>query len=401
MQRDATSRLRRVLWTLALAGCFAASGAAVVAGSFHWLRGARLGRPTLVFDYSRMMGKRLPALAEARRPGRPTVAMLGDSALVSYPEGRTVPARLQERLDADVASLGMSGSGPFDYYFLADRIAAARPDVVVVALNLDHFSRAWQGAYSRPQLAGWIAPARLLEALRMPLDWIGLTTDRLLFYVGLVQAGGYDPWTWLTLRQAQVGRARDRFEAWLQGAVDASGDRRDESTPERRFRAAADARTLARLFTDPEIRHYREEGVREHYDVTLAGLPSDHPVLRVLGACIDRFRRAGARVLVYVAPLEVTYLESRGLLDRTGLARTIATIEAAVRAHGGSFADFHDLLPGEAFRDAPGHLAYPRQAPAAADDGGRDATPDGPARLADALAPVVRDVLRHRAPAAR
>ena len=42
----------------------------------------------------------------------------------------------------------MPGAGPFDYYFLADRIADAAPDLVVIALNLDHFSKAWKGAYT-------------------------------------------------------------------------------------------------------------------------------------------------------------------------------------------------------------------------------------------------------------
>ena len=75
--------------------------------------------------------------------------------------------------------------------------------------------------YSRPQLAGLIAPARLREALALPFHWIGLTTDQLLFYIGIVRSGGYDPWYWLTLRQTQVGRARERFEATAREALSA------------------------------------------------------------------------------------------------------------------------------------------------------------------------------------
>ena len=52
----------------------------------------------------------------------------------------------------------MPGSGPFDYYLLADEIAAARPDLI--ALNLDAFSQTWQHAFSRPQLAGREWPSR-------------------------------------------------------------------------------------------------------------------------------------------------------------------------------------------------------------------------------------------------
>ena len=95
MPRDAMPGLGQTLRALALGASFAAALAAVVSTSVAWLRDARLGRPTLVFNYSRMMGIRLPQLAETRRGGRATGGMLCDSALVSYPEDRSVPERLQ------------------------------------------------------------------------------------------------------------------------------------------------------------------------------------------------------------------------------------------------------------------------------------------------------------------
>jgi hypothetical protein len=333
-----------------------------------------------VFDYSRITGKRLPALTEARRPGQATVAVLGDSALVSYPEGRSVPDRLRERVPFQVASLGVPGSGPFEYYFLADEIAAANPDLVVVAVNLDHFSRSWQGAYSRPQLSGLIGWGRLAEALALPLHWTGLTTDRLLFYVAVVEAGGYEPWYWLTLRQAQVGRAWRELEAGVQGGVYVSRNDTGDDTPERRFRQAVDRQTLARVFTGPDIHRYRPGALREHYGETLAGLSEDHPVLQVLSATVARFRQRGIDVLVYVVPLDVEYLAEQGVLDRDGLAATVATLEEAVTRGGGSFADLHALFGTEAFRDAPGHLAF-------------EGDLDGPAQLAAALAPYVTKAL--------
>ncbi|MEE2672735.1 MAG: hypothetical protein VX466_03005 [Myxococcota bacterium] len=380
MLREASTKLRTTLRALGLVTAFAVTAAALVAGSISWLKDARLGRPTVAFNYSRMMGKWLPALAEAGTRNRQTIAFLGDSSIISYPEGRTVPERVQQLIDArspdskqaHVASLAMSGAGPFDYYFLADRIAAARPDLVVIGLNLDHFSTAWQGAYSRPQLAALIEPGRLVEALSLPLHWTGLTTDRLLFYLGVVQAGGYDAFYWLTLRQAQVGRARARFEAWLQGGA--------ADTPERAFRERSDERTLARLFTGPDIRHYSRAGLLEHYRPTLAGLEPDHPVLQVLAATVARFRSDDVAVLVYLAPVEVSWLESQAVLDRHGLARTLAVVRQAVESTGGEFADLHDLLPADAFRDAPGHLAI---RPAG------ETEIDGPLVLADALAPLV------------
>jgi len=380
MQREARTKLRTCLRALGLATAFALAAGTLVAGSISWLKDARLGRPTLAFNYSRMMGKWLPALADAGAGSGRTIGFLGDSSIISYPDGRTVPDRVQQAIDAHeprrgrihVAPLAMSGAGPFDYYFLADRIAGARPDLVVIGLNLDHFSAAWKGAYSRPQLAALIEPARLVEALSLPLHWTGLTTDRLLFYIGVVQAGGYDAFYWLTLRQAQVGRARTRFERWMQGG--------GEDTPEQGFSDRADEHTLARIFTGPEIRHYRRAGLLEHYQETLAGLEPDHPVVRVLAATVQRFRSDDVAVLVYLAPIEVSWLESQGVLDRDGLARTIAVVRQAIESSGGEFADLHDRLPADAFRDAPGHLVVPQE--------GEDGI-DGPLLVAEALAPLV------------
>jgi hypothetical protein len=382
-------RLHRALRRLALMACFAGAVGTVVTGSFSWLRSAGLGRPPLVFDFARMLSKRLPELAEMQRPHTYAIAVLGDSALVSYPEGRTVPDRLQRAIDRigkrtppiQIVSLGMSGTGPFDYYFLADAIVGASPDAVVIALNLDHLSEPWRGAYSRPQLAGLIEPRRLPEALTLPLYFTGLTTDQLLFRAAIVQAGGYDAWVRLAVRQAQAGRARDRLQSLLAGVpwVKPEATTRDaerEKSPEELFEEAANEHTLLRLFTGLDIRRYRAVGLAEHYRVPLRGVERDHPVLAVLGATIARLRAAGIAVLVYVVPADVGYWRRVGVLDSKGLARTLAAIERAVLESGGGFVDLHDLFPTDAFRDGPGHLVY---------EGGFD----GPAQLAEVLAPLL------------
>lgn len=381
--------LARGLHRTALLFCFAGALFFAVSSSIAWLSAAKLGRPTIVFDYARMMEKRLPAVAAAR--GRAyTVAMLGDSALVSYPPGRSVPEALAAELERrdrpgrrlEVHSLGMSGTGPFDYYFLSDRVAGAQPSLVVIGLNLDHFSSAWQGAYSRPQLAGLIAPRHLGQALRLPLFWTGLTTDRLLFYNAVVAAGGYEPWYWLTVRQAQVGRARERFERWLAGAEDYLTHEPVSSTPEQLFVDAADRQTIDRLFTGEDIHRYRLAGMLEHYESPLAGAAPDHPILRALAATLRNLAERGVDTLVYLAPVDVAYMRKQRVYDAPGLARTVAAAERVVRDAGGTFVDLHDVFPTQAFRDAPGHLVY---------DGHEryDGTLDGPKRLAALLAPHV------------
>ena len=83
---------------------------------------------------------------------------------------------------------------------------------------------------------------------------------------------------------------------------------------------------------------------------------------------------------MYLAPVEVSWLDSQGVLGHDGFAGTIAVLKQAVEASGGHFADLHAQLPAAAFRDAPGHLAVPQ----AGEKG-----IDGPALLADLLAPLV------------
>ena len=70
-------------------------------------------------------------------------------------------------------------------------IAAAQPDIVIMPLNLASLGDPWRNRFSRPELAGWIRPRRLAEAFGLPIHWIGLTTDRLLYYVGIVQSGAF------------------------------------------------------------------------------------------------------------------------------------------------------------------------------------------------------------------
>lgn len=404
--------LSRALHRAARVACFAAALATALALSIDWLSNAKLGRPPIVFDYARMLEKRLPEITLADGTAY-TIAMLGDSSLVSYPPGLSVPeelaielgearvvradgnaaGRASQDLPLRVHSLGMSGTGPFDYYFLSSRIARARPSLVVVALNLDHFSPAWRGAYSRPQLAGFIANRHLPQALSLPLFWTGLTTDQLLFYRGVIAAGGHDSWQWLMVRQAQAGRARDRLERWLGGSPDYLAHAPTSTTPEQWFADAADRSTIDRLFTGEDLYRYRPPGMLEHYAVPLAGVPLDHPILRALTATIDNLAEEAVETLVYVVPIDIEYMRQQGVYDAKGLAATIDAARETVLDAGGSFVDLHDVFPTRAFRDAPGHLVYEGHDKF-------DGEFDAPRRLAALLAPEILSHAERRISAA-
>lgn len=310
--------------------------------------------------------------------GRTHIAFLGDSMVVSYPEGRRIPEQLQQRLDAlsgepgrlRVHSLAAPGMGPFDYYLLADLVVAAHPDVVILSFNLTSLADAWRGTFSRPELAGFIEPSRLPRALGLPLDWIGITADRLLGYVALVQAGGFEPWRELSSQQARLGGARTivarKLGAWLAGNAD------------KRFSRQSLNHLKARMVVE-KTQRLTLEGAEDRFGKALAGVTPDEPTLDVLGAAIRVFRDHDIQVVVYTNPTNVEHLEAVGAANPQGLALTLASIEEVSRDAGARFVDLHDLLPDRGFRDFAGHLAF------------KGAVPDGPLLLARKLAPIVAE----------
>ncbi len=358
------------------------------------VRSAVPERPPVNLNIADVIERRLPELARNRAESREPlhqIVVLGDSTVVSYRPGHQVPEQVEAELARlapegpriELVSLAVSGVAPFDYYFLADRIIAAEPDGVLFSFNLDTVSPSWRNAYSRPELAGLTALRRVPEAASLPLDWVGLTLDRLLFYVSIVQLGGFDLWYQLMIDQARVGRARSEVQGWADGVF---GGEASHVTKD-----AIDEHVLSSLFVPgPEHPYFRftEKGVLEHYRGALGGLGPDNPVLQALTAAVRDFERAGIPVFVYLTPVNVEHMDALGLLNREGLARTIAVVEEEVREAGGDFIDLHALLPDEGFRDGTGHFVV-------------DDEVDGPARVAQALGEPLLGHIRQRVGAAR
>jgi hypothetical protein len=357
--------------------CFALATPIFPALAYRALERAGVEDTPIRLDMADDLAPRLANLERHRgRPGVVQVAVLGDSTSVSYPDGRRVYERLYQQANRlahgrpriRVVNLGSHGAGPFDYYFLADRIAEARPDQAVIGFNLGSMGRAWRRSLSRPELAGFVGASRLAEAIRLPLHWIGLRTDQLLFYGAIVGAGGYDLWRLLQHEQVRLGSARATVESWV--------GERTGSHPEVPFQRSLKKARLARDLTPGGGNRYNARALRQHYGAALAGADPDHPVLRIFAAMVSCFERSGIETLVYTVPLNVEHLDAVGIFDAAGLATTIASLEAAVREAGGRFVDLHDLLPDPGFRDAPGHFTVEEPI-------------DGPARVAAVLAPIV------------
>jgi hypothetical protein len=332
----------------------------------------RVRVPTIGLNLVVLLFPELEKLAAAKEdPADWRIAFLGDSISISMREGaRRVPAAIRRNLVArderfELRSLAGLGATPFDYYFLADMIAAAGPDQVVLAFSLQSLGHSFD--QGRDRLSGWVAPRRVPSVALAPIHAIGLTIDDLLMNVAIVNARAGEMWRQLLIAQARMGVARKAL-------ADELGTRIGGDGPQN----FAFARHMAQSKRS-RIRggtRYAASRERTHYGAALTGLPADHPVLSVLADTLRAFADAGIETLVYVNPINVEHLSALGLLEGSGLSDSLATLEAVVRGAGGDYVDLHDLLPDAAFRDAAGHL-------------GTAEWVDAPERIAAAVAPHI------------
>jgi len=338
---------------------------------------AKIEAPPVGMDFISLWKRSSPRFAKRER-GRDEVFFLGDSTVIAYPGGHSIPKRLGERVEKlargkpkiRVRPVGAMGFGPFDYYLFADEIVRSRPDQIVVPFNLASLAESWDRS-PRRELAGWVASDRILELLTLPIHVIGLSADQVLYYGALVRAGAVDPWYRLTVEQARVGRA------WR--AVTDAVRFTDENPSEifRMERAYHGASRSILLNSD----RFNAASSLYFFGAALGGVATDDPKLRALDGTLRRFRQARIATLVYVVPLNVEHLQRVGVLNESGLAETLASIERVVRENGGRFVDLHALLPDAGFRDAFGHFTA-------------DEAIDGPARVAARLAPWVVEQAR-------
>jgi hypothetical protein len=297
----------------------------------------------------------MPGLLRSLEPAatgdpRSRILLLADSTAMSVRPGHNLKQRLRALLrrrkaTARVVPLVYEGLDPFDYYCLADALVAARPQLVVLGINLHAFELPRSPRALRPELVGWLAPRRLPEALRLPLVNWGITTDVMLLRVGLVQIGALAPWSALRDTQARVGRSLERLRDRV-----APGS---EPGPATRLREAIGTHDLDRLTSDYR-RAFSREGALRTYGTALRGIRSDHPVLQLLATTLRQLEAAGAQSLVYVVPVKRTPLERAGL-GFAGLELTLGRVESVVRSEGAVFVDAHALLPDDAFND-PTHF---------------------------------------------
>jgi hypothetical protein len=266
-----------------------------------------------------------------------------------------------------VFSFATPGFTQFTQYFLSHRLADAGPDHVVLGFNLSSLSQSWRTG-DRPELAA-LLPVRFLgEAMRLPMYWIGLSTDELLLYTTVAQLGSSEAWLALTQQQARCVHAWGSAAEWLQA--------RSSAPDGLAYQMSHFYRRRQQQLLPGAPERETEWLARWRYDAALAGVGPEHPVLQILRATLEVFREHRIPVLVYIIPINVEHIEKLGLLDRAGLLRSIESVRRVALASGASLVDLHDLLPDAAYSDAAGHLSV---------DAPLDAPPIVAERIAQAL----------------
>jgi hypothetical protein len=307
-----------------------------------------------------------------------SIAFLGDSTVIGYPEGLTVDKRLETVLASEwagpselrVESLSAMGMAPAAFYLLQDLINEAGPDIAIVTANLAVIRDPLSMELRRPELAGWVEFRRFYAALvTRDLHKFGVTADRLLLYKLFASTGVTPHWLSLSRQQARLGHLRESAERNIAERTGWTGE-----TSTRLTRQVA-ARVESFDANDPSRR--TAEGARRYMGELMAGIDEDHWVLGVLRAILDDFRARGTATILYIPPVNVERLRTVGVYDEAGLSRSLELLEHIAIETGAEFADLHDLLPDTVFRDGGGHFKY-------------EPPYDGPRLVAAALAPYVQ-----------
>jgi len=309
-----------------------------------------------------VMDRILPNLQDLEKQALETIprqiAVLGDSTVDFYPMNEKVPDRLQQALARSsppappvaVTNLAFLALGPTAYYFLADRIAASRPDLIVWAVSLTHASERWRRSLPRPELAGWMAAERIPSTLTMPIDDIGLTADELLLYQLLVRADPGSQWRDFRVNLSRIDKFRAKSEKWL---AQFTG-----TQPEKSF-GIVSALKKFKSHKHPDLpNRYNRLGEIEHFGTALDGIDSSHPTIRFIGAAVQVFSEARIPVLVYLNPVNIQHLEKVGVVEAPKLRRSVNAYREAVEKSGGFFLDLHTAFPDSHFSDMSGHFRH-------------------------------------------
>jgi len=180
--------------------CAIVSFAVTVGGIRTALLAAEVEDGAVGIGIGRILELHAANLEASQRVVAERIVVLGDSTVVDYPFGRSVPDNLRRVLRARtsqktlVIALAAPGMSAPEYYAFADLIVEYRPQQVVFPINLASLSNRWRSGFNRRESIGWIPLSRLPDLLTRPFHSLNLTLDRILFYMGIVGSGLQEAW---------------------------------------------------------------------------------------------------------------------------------------------------------------------------------------------------------------
>ena len=307
------------------------------------------------------MEQTLASLRGEIAKGRRLVVVLGDSSLRWHPPlgaNETLAAMLEtegERAGVTIRVVAHDGFDAVAYYLLVDEIAALRPEAVVLTANLQSFTDSWfrHPLMKHPQLAAFVRPARILEAIRLPLELAGINDASLVVQPALRLVGA-------SALPAKIDgyrtRVRERLDAVLAGGAKTAmvgGGIAYAAPPPPATAPVAPPMGAARRAREPNAgRPGGQVLAKPAYrfmDLYPANLDREQSTVRVLGATVRDLVGRDVRTIVMLAPLHLQALRLTGAYKQRDLPRAVRVVDEVVVASGGTVVDLTEVLPQESF----------------------------------------------------
>lgn len=358
-----------------------------IAGTETILMSAMASKPySVLLNDSHFFGL-VTEYAESDGPtteGSKRIICLGDSNSF-YPPDHVVPRNtnrgihlsglLQESIEnsgREVPDLKFSdwsyvGATMFDYYCLFHEAEKFSPDLILVPITWFTFGPAWMDhhEYYRLELSA-LVPIRseLPEGYEDPIRSEGISAIKQLQYkIDLYSLFLVGAKFWISDGMRSFFYPQEEYEIFspLKDPNQPSAD------------TALDETEGAR--EQPEQLEFKPEWEAAPESFPMSIEPSN-PALRDMRALAHIASSRGTKILFFVWPVNVEYLEEVGAMDHSEMMRTRQFIREEVERENVYFVDLADILGREEFYDMQGHN-----------------TPEGRKKVAEALYPTVLEIL--------
>lgn len=261
------------------------------------------------------------------------------------------------------------GATIFDYYCLFYEAEKFSPDLIIVSINWSSFGEAWLNNEDidifRPELSA-LVPIRseLPSNYEDPVRSVPISAVKQIGYkIDLYSLFPIGAKFWITERLRSLFGLRDRNNIF--------GLPEDQGEPI--------AVALSRGLEDED-----EQSIRMKFDPFWPAahkyfpmrIEDSNPSLRSLRALAYVASERGTKILFFIWPLDLEYLEEVGIINESALRRSRLLIKEAVVRENIFFADLSDMLEHRYFYDERGHCIT-----------------EGRRRIAQALYPKVLEIL--------